>query len=60
MDKKSNVKHIINIILKVIPLSMGVAVVVLSAFDELEINSAITMLGIGLFCIGMSLLNIKD
>ena len=42
----------IGVILKVIPLAMGVAVVVLSAMKELDVNSAISMLGIGVLCLG--------
>lgn len=38
---------------------MGVAVVVLSCIGELEPKSAITMLGIGLACAGMAMLEKK-
>lgn len=38
---------------------MGVAVVVLSCIGELETKSAITMLGIGLVCAGMAMLEKK-
>ena len=50
-------KKTINIILKVIPLAMGIAVVVLSILNELEMQSAIIMLGIGLACVGIASLN---
>lgn len=41
-------------VLKVVPLAMGTAVVVLSAMEALEVQSGLTMLGIGLFCMGLS------
>ena len=54
--KKNNVKQIINLICKAVGVAMGVAVVVLNVLEELQINDAITMLGIGLACISISLL----
>jgi len=50
-------KKTINIILKVIPLAMGIAVVALSILGELEMDSAIIMLGIGVACVGLGSLN---
>ena len=47
----------ISLILKVVPLAMGVGVVVLSVLDEIEVHSAITMLGIGLVCLSIGLLD---
>ena len=55
MEKKS-VKKIVSIIMKAITLAMGVAVVVLSCLDTLEANTAVTLLGIGLACAGISML----
>ena len=49
-----------NIILKAVPVAMGVAVVVTSLLGELDIKSAFTMLGIGLACVGVYLLKHKD
>jgi hypothetical protein len=46
----------INIILKAIPLAMGIAVVITSLLGELDIKSGFAMLGIGLACIGIYLL----
>ena len=54
--KKNNIKQIINLICKAVGVAMGVAVVVLNVLEELQINDAITMLGIGLACISISLL----
>lgn len=55
-----SVKDIIQIILKAVPMAMGVAVVVLSIMGELESQSGFTMLGLGMCCIGISLLNNKE
>ncbi|MDY3860119.1 MAG: helix-turn-helix transcriptional regulator [Candidatus Limivicinus sp.] len=52
--------HIINIILKAVPVAMGVAVIVTSLLGELDMKSGFAMVGIGLACIGVYLLNNKD
>ena len=53
-ENKTNV--ILNIILNAVPLAMGVAVVVLSAMNRIDTKSALSMLGIGLSCLALSLL----
>lgn len=53
-------KQIINIILKAVPIAMGVAVIVTSLLGELDMKSGFIMLGIGLACIGVYLLNNKE
>ena len=58
MDKKS-VREIVNVVLRALTLAMGVAVVVLSRLGALKINTAVTLLGIGLACAGVALLNQK-
>lgn len=58
-NPKQSPKEIVQLIFKVVPLAMGVAVVVLSIMDELPIQSGFIMLGIGMFCAGMALLNEK-
>ena len=58
-NPKQSPKEIAQLIFKVVPLAMGVAVVVLSIMDELPIQSGFIMLGIGMFCAGMVLLNEK-
>lgn len=55
MEKKS-VHEVVSTVFKALTLAMGVAVVVLSCLDSLEPQSAITMLGIGLACAGVALL----
>lgn len=48
--------YLINIILKAVPLAMGVAVTVSSILGELDMKSGFTMLGVGLACVGAYLL----
>ncbi len=55
MEKKS-IREIISVIFKAVTLAMGVAVVVLSCLGKLEVQSAITMAGIGLACAGVAML----
>lgn len=55
-SEKNKVAEIVSLVLKAVSLAMGVAVVVLSAMDRLDAKSAFTMLGIGLCCVGITLL----
>ena len=48
--------YLINIILKAVPLAMGVAVTVTSILGELDMKSGFTMLGVGLAYVGAYLL----
>lgn len=48
--------YLLSIILKAVPLAMGVAVVVTSLLGELDMQSGFVMLGIGLVCVGIYLL----
>ena len=52
-----SVQEIIQMVFKAVPMAMGVAVVVLSVMGELESQTGFTMLGLGMCCIGLSLLN---
>ena len=56
----NGVDKIINLILKAIPLAMGVAVIVTSLLGKLDIQSGFTMLGLGLACVGAFLLKEKN
>lgn len=56
----NKVSEIISLILKGVPLAMGVAVVVLSIMKELETNSAICMLGLGLACLAVTHFSKKE
>ena len=51
--------YLMGIILRAVPVAMGVAVVVTSLLGELDVKSGFTMLGIGLGCVGVYLLNNK-
>ena len=59
-ESKQDVTSIINMIMKAIALAMGVGVVVLSIFKELDVNSGMGMLGIGLACLAITSLAKKD
>lgn len=58
-EETKPVKEVVSTIFKAICLAMGVAVVVLSALKQLEPNTAITMLGMGVACAGLSLMEKK-
>ena len=49
-----NISDIVDVVLKGISLSMGIAIVVLSFFNEIEAKNAICMLGFGLACLAIS------
>lgn len=53
-------EYLSSIILKAIPVAMGVAVVALSLLDELDMKSGVAMLGLGLACVGIYLLKYKE
>ena len=50
---------LIRLILKAVPLAMGIAVTVTALLGELDVKSGMVMLGIGLACAGISLMNGK-
>ena len=54
---KSNVSEIIETALKGVALAMGVAVTVLTVMNALDVKTGMIMLGVGLTCAGISLLN---
>ena len=53
-EVSNELEHIIDLILKVIPLAMGVALFVCSLMNMLDSNSAYGMTGIALFCLALS------
>ena len=55
----SKVAEILEIATKAVALAMGIAVTVLTILDELPVNTGMVMLGIGLACAGISLMNGK-
>lgn len=54
------VDHIVDLVLKAIPLAMGVAVIVTTVLGELDTKSGFAMLGIGMASIGAYLLKGKS
>lgn len=50
---------LLNMVLKAVPLAMGIAVAVLALLGELDTPSGFTLLGIGLACVGIHMLNNK-
>ncbi|WP_195985997.1 helix-turn-helix transcriptional regulator [Clostridium sp. D33t1_170424_F3] len=59
-SSKTNFKEIISLIFKGVALAMGIAVVVLSVLDGLDVKSGITMLGIGLTSLALYTLQTKE
>ena len=55
MEQKS-IREIASLIFRALALAMGVAVVVSSFLGNLEAQSAVTMLGIGLACAAAAML----
>lgn len=57
LSRKENVKNIINTICIDVGLATGVAVIVLNILDEIQVYDSISLIGIGLFCISLSLIS---
>ncbi len=55
-ENKKDITPIVHMIMKAISLAMGVGVVVLSILKELDVNSGMGMLGIGLACLAITAL----
>lgn len=55
----SKVSQIMDIAPKAVAMAMGIAVTVLTILNELEVKSGMVMLGIGLACVGISLMSEK-
>lgn len=58
--KDSKVKNIVSVILKAVAVGAGIAVVVLSCLKTLDTNTGITLLGIGLSCAAIAMLEKKE
>ena len=56
----NKIKDVINLILKAVAIAMGIGVVVLNILEKIETKSSIIMLGIGMFCIGLYLLDSNE
>ena len=59
-NSNTKIKDLINLIFKAVALAMGIAVVVLNMLNQIDIKSSITMLGIGIACIAIYLLDNKE
>ena len=59
-NRRKGTPCLLNVILKAVPTAMGIAVVVSSLLDELDMKSGFTMLGIGLACVGIYQLKTKE
>ena len=57
---KKKIDEIIEVAFKGVALAMGIAVVVLSVMKQIEMESAMTMLGIGLTSLAISSLSKKE
>lgn len=57
---KQSVRDIIGLVFKAVTLAMGVAVVVLSRMKALDTDAGFTLLGIGVACAGICLLQNKS
>ena len=55
----SKMAEIMEIAPKTIAMAMGIAVAVLTILNELDVKSGMVMLGIGLACVGISLMRDK-
>lgn len=56
---ESKVSEIMEIAPKAVAMAMGIAVTVLNILGELPVKSGMIMLGIGVACVGISLMNDK-
>ena len=59
-EEKKDITPMVHLIMKAVALAMGVGVVVLSVLNELDTNSGMGMLGIGLACLAISSFATKD
>ena len=57
--EKQSMKEIVSTVIKAMALAMGVAVVVLSCLGQMQANTSVVMLGMGLACAGIALLEKK-
>lgn len=59
-NSNTKMKDLINLIFKAVALAMGIAVVVLNILNQIDVKSSIIMLGIGVACIAIYLLDNKE
>ena len=56
-EEKKPISSILPLIPRAVCLAMGVAVTVLSVLGEIDLNTAVILLGVGVACAGISLLD---
>ena len=56
-EEKKPISGILSLIPRAVCLAMGVAVTVLSVLGEIDLNTAVILLGVGVACAGISLLD---
>lgn len=56
-NSNTKMKDLINLIFKAVALAMGIAVVALNILNQIDVKSSIIMLGIGVACIAIYLLD---
>lgn len=59
-NSSNKMKDLINLIFKAVAIAMGIAVAVLNILNEIDIKNSVIMLGVGLACIGIYLLDNKE
>lgn len=59
-NSNTKMKDLINLILKAVALAMGIAVIVLNILNQIDVKSSIIMLGIGIACMAIYLLDNKE
>lgn len=60
LSEKKNLKEIVNTVFKGVALAMGIAVLALSALDELDTQTGMILLGLGLTSMTLYLLREKE
>lgn len=58
--KKKEIKKLTIIICNAVAIAMGVSVTVLNILDKLEVKDSISMLALGLLCLGLSKIIAKN
>ena len=52
-QKPGEAARMVHLILRAVPLAMGAAVTVLAWLGQIDVRSGLSLLGIGLFCMGL-------
>ena len=59
-NSNTKFKDLLNLIFRAVALAMGIAVVILNVLNQIDVKSSIIMLGIGIVCIAIYLLDNKE